>query len=242
MSLALVLGLAGAAAHHIWGKHTVEEAQRPSWIVFLAVTMAVALVLGVLLGNINFWTHMKPFYTYESLNEYFAVDPTVTRGQELSDAGRIRFKDGAALDLRRSMGFKNYDTYCVAPVSFRNADGSMLKLPAYDFWAVGLDCCSGSMSDFHCGEFDQPVKAGLRVLGSAQQDMFQLAVKQAEAAFTIQAKEPIFLYWSGDATAEMNSFRDDGLKYYLLGMLTHFAWQLLSVVLGAIGFSKLGRY
>jgi len=248
ISTLVVLILSCAACSSIRIKHTYAEAPRPSWFVFLVITMVDALVMGSVLGNINFETNLQPYYAYQSLNEYYELDPTATMGKELSDAGRINFINTTTLDTGRSMGFMNYDTYCVAPISVRNPDPTMPnamaipKLASYDFWAVGLNCCSGTQADFHCGDFSSIVSpSGLRLLRDDQQEFFMLAVRQAQAAYTLQVGNPIFLFYSSDATADMNSFRDEGLKYYLIGMLVHFAWQVLSVVLAAVGFSKLGQ-
>lgn len=240
--LLVVIVFGGIASWSTLRKLQPDQTCEPKWYVFLFSTMLIAWILGVVLGDLNFWTNMQPYYNYVNLNEYHYVSPATMRGQQLMDVGRVHFSNTTVLDLRRSMGFRNLDVYCVAPISIRGA-GTVLPLASYDFWAVGLGCCSGNAADFHCGEFDNPnAHSGLRLLRDDQRAFFRLAVQQAESAHSIKATHPLFFYWTEDPTTEMNSFRDEGYKYFLIGMLAHFGWQLLSVSLAVAGFSNLGQH
>jgi len=249
VGVVLAGGLASASA---WRKYRSTGAgaysggdvvaQAPSWITFLAISCLAAWILGVVLGNMNFWTNMQPYYDYHNLNSHGALDPSRMQGKEFMDAGRVRFTNSSVLDLRKSMGFRNLDTYCVAPITVQTPGGTQLNLETYDFWAVGLDCCQTHVADFHCGEFNNPqAHQGLRLMRDDQRPFFRLAVQQAQATYNIKAEHPLFFYWVSDANAEMLSFRDDGYKYFLIGMLIHFAWQLLCVTLAVLGFAKLGH-
>jgi len=234
----IVVAMCGGLAFGIMMKKVKHDFHEPSWLIFLFVTMGIGWILGVIFGNINYTTNMQPFYDYANLNEYYHVDPSRMHGAQLMDAGRAFFVNGTSLDLRRSMGFKNLDTYCVAPLTVAG-----LPLASYDFWAVGLDCCSGNAADFHCGEYANPTaNAGLRFLKDDQRAFFRLAVQQAEATYGIKATHPLFFYWTQDANGEMNAFRQEGYRYYCIGMVVHFGWQLLSVLLAVMGFAKLGVF
>eukprot|EP00747_Dinoflagellata_sp_TGD_P107667 gnl/TRDRNA2_/TRDRNA2_170189_c0_seq1.p1 gnl/TRDRNA2_/TRDRNA2_170189_c0~~gnl/TRDRNA2_/TRDRNA2_170189_c0_seq1.p1 ORF type:complete len:336 (-),score=62.68 gnl/TRDRNA2_/TRDRNA2_170189_c0_seq1:79-978(-) len=217
---------------------TKKRDRDPMWYTYAALALLVATILASIFGDMNFWYNMQPFYDIENLNTYPSVNPAREKGQQLMDAGRVYFADGTGLDMRKAMGFKNLDLYCVCPI----VNGEQ-QLASYDFWAVGLNCCSGVSSDFRCGEFNNPhARSGLRLMRDDQRPFFRLAVQQAEAAYNIKATHPLFFYWMQDPVAEMNSYRDDGFKYYLLGIFTHFAFNLFCVVCATVGFSKIGRY
>jgi len=210
----------------------------PMWYTFAALSFFLAVCLATTFGDMNFWYNMQPYYDIENLNTYPSVNPAREHGQQLMDAGRVYFADGTVLDPKKAMGFKNLDLYCVAPI----VSGSQ-QLASYDFWAVGINCCSGVSSDFRCGEFNNPhARSGLRLMRDDQRPFFRLAVQQAEAAYNLKATHPLFFYWMQDPVAEMNSYRDDGFKYYLLGVFTYFAFNLFCVVAAVVGFSKIGRY
>mmetsp|Transcript_52383 Transcript_52383/g.146275 ORF Transcript_52383/g.146275 Transcript_52383/m.146275 type:complete len:205 (-) Transcript_52383:65-679(-) len=203
--------------------------------------------MGLILGDLNYSTNLHWYYSTTTLNQYRDVNPSrgpgqqFTPGQQFMDAGLVYFSENATLDLSRSMGFRDQDTYCVAPITVKDA-GVVLPLEVYDFWAVGLDCCSPNAADFHCGEHPSPqVHSGLRLLDDGQRAFFRLAVQQAQAVHSITARHPLFFYWTSDAQAELNSFLEEGYKYYLVGMLLHFGWQSLAVVLAVSGFAKQAR-
>jgi len=211
-----------------------------NWYIFTFFTGFLAWSMGVAAGSANFGRNMRPYYNVAAMNSYPAVDPTTMHGQQLMDAGRMTFKPGSQLDLRYSMGFRDVDFYCVAPVATRNSSDGTVKMQGnYDFWAVGLNCCSGESHDFHCGDFSNPrAHSGLRLMREELRPFFRLAVQQAEAAYNIQARHPVFLYWLVDPTLEMKAYEEEGYKYFTLGIFAHFSMQLFLVVAASMGFSK----
>lgn len=220
-----------------------NESHEPNWFTFLFITMAIAVGVGAVLGNLNFFSFMQRYYDYVNLNDYKFVNVARMRGEQLMDGARAEFIPGTTVDLRKAMGFKNLNTYCVAPLTVTNDDKVREELSNYDFWAVGMDCCSGDMTDFHCGEYNNPkARGGLRLMQDNERSFYRLAVQQAESMYHVKANHPLFFYWTEDPVKEMESWREEGYKFFFLGMLVHFCWQLLCVVLGIVSFSKIGLY
>lgn len=209
----------------------------PTWYIFGFVAILIAWILGMVFGHLNFTHHMQPYYDVLSLSSYPSINPAKEKGQQLMDAGSVYFTPGTVLDRTKSMSFKNMDLYCVAPIV-----NTKEPLTSYDFWAVGLNCCSETSQDFRCGEFSNPnARSGLRLMRDDQRPFFRLAVQQAEAAFNIRATHPLFYYWTPDPIVEINSYRDDGFKYFLLGVFVHFFFNMFCVWCAVVGFSKLGK-
>lgn len=202
-------------------------------MAFLTVTSMLAWILGFCIGDSNFHSFMRPYYDINNLNVYPSVDPSKFGGAQLMDAGMIQFTKGSSLRLDKSVGFKNDDIYCVAPiVSGKNQT-------TFDFWAIGTNCCSGHMPDFKCGEYTNPMaRWGLRLMDDSKRDMFRLAVKEAEATYNLKAPHPVLLYWLSDPTAEVNAYQDDGFKFFTMGMFMSFSVQFFLVIMFG-GFSAV---
>jgi hypothetical protein len=194
-----------------------KDGSNPIPMVFLTVLAALCWAAGFILGNQSFTMYMKPYYELTNMNSYPRIDPAKWQGSQLMDAGMIQFMKGSRISLAKSMGFKNDDIYCVAPVVFKNTTTDALApMDSYDFWAVGVNCCSGHAPDFQCGEYSNPdARWGLRVMDYDAREMFRLAVKEAEASYNIKAPHPIFLHWMMDPEAEVQAYKDDGARFLM---------------------------
>lgn len=250
----LVIGL-GLAAVVIAGCVVVDGAHRklrgdryePTWFVFLFLTLLLAWIVAMMAGGYNYSYNSKPFYDIQALETYVSVDPSDMRGDQLMDGGRFLFAPGAHLDITKSMGFKRSDMYCVAPVTTvpRTND---TKLETYDFWAVGVNCCSSTLTapaDYHCGQFANPrANGGLRLMvdDDDERPFYRLAVQQAEAAYKIKATHPLFFTWVQDPTAEAFKLQRAARMFCLIGIFVYFVVQLFLVLVTTVLFSKLGKF
>merc|ERR1719499_1922951 len=93
-----------------------KRERQEMWYLFSTLALALATITAAIFGDMNFWFHMQPFYDIENLNTYPSVNPAREKGQQLMDAGRVYFSDGTGLDMKKAMGFKNLDRYCVVPI------------------------------------------------------------------------------------------------------------------------------
>jgi len=240
-----VLGIFAMAGPSFLAKVRHNDTLEPTWLIFLSITTLVAVVLGVVFGNMVYTDFMQRYYEYLNLNDYRSVDVSKMQGEQLMDGARMTFTKNTTLDLRKAMGFKNVNMYCVVPITVADANGTGVRseLANYDFWAVGLNCCSDDNTDFHCGEYNNPKARGaLRLLETDDRPFYRLAVQQAEEVYHVKAAHPLFLYWTEDPVQEMESWREDGYKLFYVGMILHLLFQLLLVALGVLGFRKMGHY
>jgi len=184
----------------------------------------------------GFKMHLEPWIVLQRMETYSDVNPSLDPGQKLMDAGRVYFQEGTGLDTRRAIGFKNIDQYCVAPI----AKGHQ-QLHSYDYWAVGVNCCTGG-ADFSCGDFMDPyARAGLRIMDGPERPMFRLAVQQAEASYNIKAEHPLFFQWLQSPGDHMKELKMTGFRVLFFGMVAHFFFNLTCVLCACTLFSKIGH-
>jgi len=197
------------------------ERAAPSWFLFLGGTTLFACVLALLLGNWNFGANMTPYYSLSDLGAHVDVDPSSAGGLRYMDAGQVRFTEDSFVEAEKALGFKDLDTYCVAPITRGDS-----PLASYDFWAVGVNCCNGFPGDFKCGDYlTLGTHSGLRVMNDERKAYYRLAVQQAQAEFHIQATHPVFLEWVQNPQANIESLRDAGRWYFVMGAIVFLALQ-----------------
>lgn len=205
-----------------------------AWLVavFFLTTVTAGLIAGIVVGRQNS-AMLEPYDTMANMGIYFDVNPDAPGiGYQLVDAGRIFFLPGTRLDVSKSEGFKSGSVYCVAPVT----SGKLRPGATVDFWAVGVDCCSGTTADYQCGNYNNPnVYAGMRLLDDGQRGYFRLAVQQAEAAYKIRSPHPVFLHWTRDPIADMNVYPEEARKRFCVAVFVVLAVQFfLTCILAAL--------
>lgn len=212
-----------------------SQERDPSWLMFVAVFMIVALVGGYHFGDKTYKTYMRPYLDFSNLNSYTDIYPNLMRGQQLMDAGVVVFTNGTRLDISKSEGFKEGTMYCVAPISFGN-----VTLKTYDFWAVGTNCCSGSKPDFHCEGWNSDQYGGLRLMNGGARGKYRLAVQQAEATYGIKAAHPLFFEWTRKPLQTVDTWQKKAYNSFPLAIFAYGLLQAFCVTCATLAFSRIG--
>jgi len=232
--LLLLLGVLGFSCK-AWAQRKSSE-RDPTWMLFIAASLLVAWLVAFLEGSADFSANTSPYYDLHNLNDYSDVNPNLLLGQQMQDAGIVTFAKGTQLDISKSMGFKNSDIYCVAPIVM----GSTAPV-SYDFWVVGTGCCSGYQADFHCTNADNPsANGGIRLMKS-DRSFYRLAVQQAEATYGIKAAHPIFFTWEIDPYEEVSTWIKEAHNRFVVWMMCYLVAQLFFTTVAAVVFSKIGE-
>lgn len=197
--------------------------------LYVGVAVSYAVFFGWVFGDINFWQFMQPSYSIDHLATYTNVDPSSQRlwsgedmavdGKRYQDAGKVYFAHNAVLDRRKAASFKDGDLYCVAPI----VNPGCTKNCGYDFWAVGINCCSEFAADFRCGAYNSTrARSGLRQVVETWRPWFRLAVLQAEGTHGLTSRHPLFFHWVEEPVKELNAWKLMGYRRLIIGMVITF--------------------
>lgn len=233
----VLIALLVAAGVLVTTRRISTHPSRPSsWYIFLCVMSAVALVAGWQLGEKNFREHLEPFYAITNLNLYSGIDPAKARGQQLMDAGRVVFARGTTINVTMAANDTSAEgqTFCVAPIT-----STSMPLASYDFWAVGINCCSEA-SGFQCPDYDNALAhSAVRVMDTSNLANFKLAVISAEKKYGIAARHPVFFTWTEDPIVAVNDLLVGAGSSYLLHVLIFAMVQLFLTNIMALFLWKL---
>jgi len=190
----------------------------PCWTFFLC---CIAAIGGFITGRylwVNYW---QQYSEVSVLKAYRGIDPGVTPGQQIQDAGAVEFMKGTGLDKESAGCFMNAgSTYCVAPIVASAASGSIdhnlggaPEFGSYDYFAVGVDCCKCPGLDFHCGDWRNPLaQGGIRSTDAEARPFFRLAVDAWAAANRKTVSHPIFFDWVESPIAHWADLRHHFIK------------------------------
>lgn len=231
---ALVIFIVGAAALRERSRKNAER--EPYWWMFLFISMSLAFTAACVAGAFIYRHYMLGYFESQNLSTYSDIYPNRVSGKQVMDAGSIVFVNGSFVDVKKSMGFKNVDIFCVAPIALA---GNMSE--SYDYWAVGKNCCGGNQADFHCGGFnDATARSGVRLMYDWDRPYYRLAVQQAEATYKITAAHPLFFEWTHDVAEKTDGWNEEGHELFLVLILSFFILHFFIVMCATLAFTKLG--
>mmetsp|Transcript_33592 Transcript_33592/g.62958 ORF Transcript_33592/g.62958 Transcript_33592/m.62958 type:complete len:317 (+) Transcript_33592:69-1019(+) len=197
------------------------DRQNRSMLVLYFFYFFLAWTVGLGAGSASYTAYTEKWFELTRLNIYKGVDPDVSRGAQLMDAGAINFLPGTHVMLNMSMGFQDRELWCAAPLQ----RGDLAPV-TFDFWLVGKGCCQASRPGFHCGSARHPHGDGLDTSRAMEENdlrYYKLAVKQAEAAYGIVAAQPLFLHFLQPEEVQdpalLEGQAQQSLKNWLLGYL-----------------------
>lgn len=190
-----------------WRQQGESSAARVSVIV--AGWLLLAVLGGTVIGLFSYDCCIREYWMSQKLEARANVLPSEPAAA-YSNAGEIVFADVARVDPSKSVGYKDHNVFCVAPVA------SDAPLDTIQFWAAGTDCC-GSRGSFVCDDSWNPkARSGIvirnatfEMMGTDLRAQYMKAVRLAEVTYAIaSAKEPIFVRWVADPDqVELNVWR-----------------------------------
>lgn len=232
------LGTSSGTAMLAKAKEQDPLGAEPMWYRYHSVAFIFATFWAVVGGSYVFWNYSERFYDFQNLNVYNNINPAKESGQMLMDAGRVYWTQGTRVATEFSMGFKHHDVYCVAPIVKGNE-----RLPTYDFWTVGKNCCDHPPSRFQCGEaLRTNARSAIRQMNEEDRPFYRLAVQQAEAAYGFKAVHPVFFHYDQDPVGVVNSLHFEQLRGFFGGAILFFCINLFFVIVATIAFTKIGRF
>lgn len=171
------------------------------WPMNTAFWVLAATVLGGLMGEWLWSTCLSPYYELKGLQKYKDINPEHIPGERIQDAGLVDFTNFVEMDRSKGGCFMNKgNTYCIAPiVNGGQINYGLSGVPAtgsYDYFAVGINCCSCPNRDFQCGEWQNPMaSSGIRSLDYKARPFYTLALDDWQASYGKTAKHPMFFDW-----------------------------------------------
>lgn len=225
------------------GQRAVGHKFNAKWQLFLTIQFVAAVMLATFFGNRHFYTLWEPVYDFAALETYVNVNPIKEIGDAFLDAGQMYFKEGSHVDTTRTVAFKNYDVYCLAPIikevledegqTHSSGKAAVVMPPSgtVDFFAVGMNCCNPDGTNFACADVgNADARSGLRVLEADHRPYYSMAAEAWSMKYNIPAKHPIFVSWLVDPLGKVGGMKETAGKTYFKSLGSFWKWNIAAVV------------
>lgn len=187
------------AKPHLRRKNVIFKLWWPFWTVVLILG---GTAIGATLGKVLWFHSLKRYWDIHALQRYSDIDTDVVSGDRIADVGLISFEEGTSIDRAAGGCFLNAGhTYCVAPIlkggQIQSQLGDMPRTGTYDFFAVGIDCCTCPNQDFRCGDAwaSPTARGGLRMTDDSLLPFYTLAADDWAAEYEKASRHPLFFEW-----------------------------------------------
>lgn len=199
------------------------------WRLYTSTLTLLAIIVSAIVGTCTYDDFLVHYWVCSESHSYVNVMPS-ERASSYSDAGKLIFARDTRVDASRSLGYKDGQTYCVAPI-LDDSHGTKVE-----FWAVGRDCCA-QRGNFVCDDaWDPEARAGFVIasipslLRGGLYEKYTEAVHQAEAFYGMtSAAEPIFVRWVVNPEQVQSNFWHMGFGLMLVSCAIYL---LVSILLG----------
>mmetsp|Transcript_135394 Transcript_135394/g.235462 ORF Transcript_135394/g.235462 Transcript_135394/m.235462 type:complete len:381 (-) Transcript_135394:33-1175(-) len=194
----------------------------PFWKFFLCI---VALLVAVTLGDYLWYNNFRTYQTYARLQAYDNLDAYYVNGNRVQDAGLVKFNETLGVDRSRAGCLVDRDTYCVAPI-IRNATvipgEAQTRSGYYDFFMAGINCCNCPVTDFRCGDWNNPDPrlGGMRLLNEDVRRFYRLAAQKWSTTYNKPIKHSVFFNWVADPVATWNELHRYGMQILILALIS----------------------
>jgi len=219
---------------------SADSIRRPSFVVQQAFggALLVACFAAALGGMSIYMTYGRRYHTYDCSTTYENVRADSPSGA-YKDGGIFSFDLTTLVDGSRSVGLRNGDTYCAAPM-LANFDQLV-----FGFVAVGKNCCM-MRGRFDCGKGSALNGVSLSRAGHPDLANYEAAAKQLGAVYDLhESTDPVIVYVDEDGPQQwIDQILHDALGFYFLSVF------LMAIIMPAItvailkllqGFQKYGR-
>lgn len=204
----------------------------PTWRFVLAL---VAMIVGISFGNYLWYNQFRLYYKYKQLQAYDNVDSWMVNGDRIQDAGVVRFNYTVGVDRSRAGCLVNGVTYCIAPIV---RDGVVMpgvpqtRSGYHDLFMAGIDCCNCPITDFRCGDWNNPEgMGGFRLLNEHDRRFYRLAAERWSVTWQKPIKHTVFFHWVSEPVERWRELYTRGQHLMLLGFVLTIAGGFLIVVL-----------
>lgn len=207
------------------------------WPVWSAVLCVAGVVAGALVGHLVWATELSKYSQLQSGQTYMDISPAVVPGKQIQDAGIVDFSQGTSID-REHGGCHQGDghTYCVAPILKGGRLGNAPSTGSYDYFAVGVDCCSCPNNDFRCGDWQiATAHGGLRSTDEAARPHYRLAIEAWSKSFGKAVNHPLLFDWVATPAATWQQLRKQTFK----DAIASIAAAAVTAVLLSLGLNRL---